>query len=362
MNNPDDLKKALSENGAFDAEKAKETKQTALGAFETKMRKVERYLFFYLCLCSWLFVFTMFSFMQSSSTKALLFYGLLLLIFFETTILIKLWYWVMNNKISVLKAVKQLELGHWTTDDASQGDKNLQGPLRGLSRPERAGWWVAMVCGCALIGAVKGLEVSGADDPWSMNQGGSLRSDGCVTLAADGSSSAVTEMSFLSQGTLVRGFNFHGPEGLRFTDRHGRELSLTTSSTNGHIRYDVRLPRPVMPGRRFSYTRSVQCPKSVTEEGGVWTYSTDISYGHDTNEFSQTIVLPSGAKIVSANPWPAAKFTLGDKTAVRFEATRGRNEPFAYTIQYRLATEEPDQEEPNQDVSHNRSKADSTWP
>ncbi len=344
MSNPDDLKKALAENGAFDAEKAKETKRTALGVFQTKLRKVERYAFFYLCLCSWLIVFTMFSFMQSSSTKALLLYGLLLLVFFETTILIKLWYWVMNNKISVLKAVKQLELGHWTTDDAPQNDKTLQGPLRGLSRPERAGWLVALVCGCALIGAVKGLDVSGADDPWSINQGGSLTSDGCVTLAADGSSSAVTEMSFLCQGMLVRGFNFHGPEGLRFTDRHGRELSLTTSSTNGHIRYDIRLPRPIMSGRRFSYTRSGECPKSATEEEGVWTYSTDTSHGYDTNEFSQTVVLPPGAEIVSVSPWPAAKFTISDKTAVRFEATRGRNEPFAYTIQYRLGTQQTGQD------------------
>ncbi len=347
MSNPDDLKKALAENGAFDAEKAKETKQAALGAFETKLRKVERYVFFYLCLCSWLIVFTMFNFMQSSSTKALFLYGLLLLVFFETTILIKLWYWVMNNKISVLKAVKQLELGHSTTDDVPQNDKTLQGPLRGMSRPERAGWLVALVCGCALIGAVKDLEVKGADDPWSMNQGGSLTSDGCVTLAADGSSSAVTEMSFLCQGTLAcRGFNFHAPEGtdVQFTDRHGRELSLTTSPANGHIRYDVRLPRPIMPGRRFSYTRSQECPKSATEEGGVWTYSTDISHGYDTNEFSQTVVLPPGAEIVSVSPWPVAKFTLSDKTAVRFEATRGRNEPFAYTIQYRLATQKPGQD------------------
>jgi hypothetical protein len=47
-----------------------------VGTFEAKMRKVERYLWVSMCLCCWLVVFTLFHFMQSSSTKALLFHGI----------------------------------------------------------------------------------------------------------------------------------------------------------------------------------------------------------------------------------------------------------------------------------------------
>ena len=163
--------------------------------------------------------------------------------------------------------------------------------------------------------------------------------------APDGSGSAVTEMSLVYEGTLARrGFNFHAPKSakIRFTDGRGREMPLTTSPQNGHVRYDVRLPRPVMPGRRFSYTRLSECPNSATAEGDVWTYSSDVAYGYDTNEISQTVVLPEGAEIVSANPWPVSAFTLQGKPTVRFEGTRARNETLRYTIKYRLAEEASD--------------------
>jgi hypothetical protein len=172
-----------------------------------------------------------------------------------------------------------------------------------------------------------------------------LTSEGCVTLAADGSGSEVTEMSFLHQGTLARrGFNFHAPDAavLRFTDSHGNDLPVETSTEHGHVRYIVHLPRPLMPGRRFSYTRTQKHAESATEKGGVWTHSADYSYAHDTNEFSQMVVLPEGAEIVSAKPCPVAKFTLSNKPVVRFEATRGYNDPFKYTVQYRLTGEASD--------------------
>jgi hypothetical protein len=38
-----------------------------------------------------------------------------------------------------------------------------------------------------------------------------------------------------------------------------------------------------------------------------------------------------------------AKFTLNDKPTVRFEATRGHDDPFKYTVQYRLGQESPDE-------------------
>jgi hypothetical protein len=345
MSKPDDnLTNALSGNGAFDPDKAKELQTKTVSSFEAKMRRVERYLFAYMCICCWLVVFTLFHFLQSSTTKALLFYGLLLLVFFETTILMKLWYWIMNNKISVLKEVKLLQLARLPGHDAGAAPraKRLEGPLTGLSRRERTVWWAVLLAGGALIGAVKGVEIVGADDAWNLDGGGSLRSAGYVRLAADGSGSAVTEMSWIHQGTLARrGFSFYAPKGaaLRFTDSHGRELPFTTSEQQGHVRYDVSLLRPVMPGRRFSYTRFEESPQCATEKEGIWTCSTDYSYGYETNDFSQTVVLPQGAEIVSVTPWPVATFTLRGKPTVRFEATRGRNEPFRYTIQYRLPAE-----------------------
>ena len=340
MSNPDDLTEALTRNGAYDPEKAEELRTKMVGTFEASMRKVERYLWVYMCLCCWLFVFTSFHFMQSGSTKALLFYGILMFVFFATTILMKLWYSIMNNKISVLKAIKQVELGGVAAAaDWPEKHKALQGPLAGLSRRERRVWWVVLIAGGALLGAVKGAEISGAVDPWSLDTGGTLRSEGCVTLAPDGNGSEVTETSCVYEGTLARrGFHFHAPKStkIRFIDGRGQEMPFTTSAQNGHVRYDVRLPRPIMPGRRFSYTRLSEYGNSATEKDGVWTYASDIAYGYDTNEISQTVVLPEGAEIVFADPWPASSFTLQGKPTLRFEGTRARDETLKCTIKYRL--------------------------
>jgi hypothetical protein len=346
MSDPNDLTEALAQNGAYDPEKAEELRTRMVATFEAKMRKVERYLWVYLCLCCWLVVFILFKFMQSGSTKAVLFYGLLILVFFETTILMKLWYWIMNNKISVLKAIKQVELGRATAAaDRPEKDKALQSPLAGLSRCERRIWWIVLIGGGALLGAVKGAEIRHAVSPWALDAGRTLTSEGCITLAPDGSGSAVTEMSCVPEGLLARRrFHFHAPESMTicFVDGRGREMPFTTSAQNGHLRYDVRLPRPIMPGRRFSYTRLSECGNSATEKDGVWTYVSDIAYGYDTNEISQTVVLPEGAETVFADPWPASSFTLQGRRTLRFEGTRARDETLKFTIKYRLAEEASD--------------------
>ena len=46
--------------------------------------------------------------------------------------------------------------------------------------------------------------------------------------------------------------------------------------------------------------------------------------------------------MAAVNPWPVAKFTLNKRPTLRFETRRGRNEPFKYSIQYRLPSEPAD--------------------
>jgi hypothetical protein len=309
------------------------------------MRKVERSLWIRSCLFAWLAVFAAAHFMHSSATKALLFYGLLTLAFFNCLLQLKMWYYTASNKIGVLKAIKQLELDGPAGVDADMLQEGKQ-LVDGLPGWERNIWWVACVGGCFLILFVKGLETQGVKGPSDPFGGeGSLTSDVCVTLAADGSGFEQAEMSFLDTRTSrTSRFNFNAPEEavVRFADSHGKELPVRTVSEQGQMRYIVRLLSPVMSGHRVSYTRTQEYAQWATEEGGVWTHSADFSYAYNTNEFSHTVVLPEGAEIVSVKPWPVAKFTLNKKPTVRFETTRGHNDPFQYTVQYRLLKEASD--------------------
>lgn len=352
MNNPHDLTKALAKNGAYDHEKAAEQKTRLVGNYRAKMRKVERMFWGYMCFCAWMGVFAGLHFMHSSATKALLFYGLLTLVFFETTILMKLWYWTANNKISVLKAIKQLELGRSPDVDVHLIPEDSEEPVpfvEGLARWERRAWTTAVVGGCFLLVFVKGLETQGVEGPVSPFSGeGSLTSAGYLMLAADGSGLEKTEISFVNTRTSrTSSFTFHAPQAVavRFADSNGQELPIESASQSEsqseHVRYVVRLLRPAMSGQRVSYIRTQENAAWATEEEGVWTHSADFGYVYNTNELAQTVVLPEGAELVAAEPWPVAKLTLNKRTAVRFEATRGQNDRFHYTVQYRLAPVDP---------------------
>ena len=71
MNNPDELKKALAKNGAYDHVKGEELRKKMVGSFKATVRKVERRLWVRSCLFAWLAVFAGMHFLHSSATKAL---------------------------------------------------------------------------------------------------------------------------------------------------------------------------------------------------------------------------------------------------------------------------------------------------
>ena len=77
-------------------------------------------------------------------------------------------------------------------------------------------------------------------------------------------------------------------------------------------------------------------PQAATFEDGVWTYKTDILYSVRQNRLKITVNLPPGAKVVSVEPKPALELEQEGRTTIRFQASRGMNEKFAYTIRYEL--------------------------
>ena len=344
----DDLAKALAQNGSFDPERARQLKQRAVAKLNTKMRWVGRITFICLCLEAWILLLAFYHFMQVSDTKLLLLYALLMLLCFESTVLMKLWYWVMNGKISVLKELKLLRLELPRDDAASVLDDadRPRGRLRSLRWAERIFWWSLLVAGIVAVDVVKRRDIPPG---WDSPEGGTSTRQACVTLAPDGSASVVTDVSCQYEGSGRRtGFTMHVPKSwsVRWVDSCGRDLCATAAPVNGQHCYYVSLGKPVYPGQRYSYVSTADIPNAAEREGDVWTYSTDHRYDYGTNEYVDTVVLPEGAEIVSATPWPAATFTLNNRPTVRFESKRGYNEHFEYTIQYRLPDDSAGATEP----------------
>ena len=111
MNDMDnELRDAFGQDGDYDPNAGQQSAAAVVEAFDGRLRKVERITWAYLSVASMLMVFAVERFIVVTSTKSVVGYGLLGLVAFEATILMKLWYWVVNNKLSVLRELKILRV------------------------------------------------------------------------------------------------------------------------------------------------------------------------------------------------------------------------------------------------------------
>ena len=109
-----ELKEVLEKKGVFDAERIetrrKEMQQMIFQKYESDMfkGKVVYWIFFVLCLG--MMAGGYIGLRSADNTKAMLCWVIFFMIGFNSTILMKLWYWVVDSKHKVLKEMKQLEL------------------------------------------------------------------------------------------------------------------------------------------------------------------------------------------------------------------------------------------------------------
>lgn len=109
-----ELRKVLHANGDFDAEKdetrRKETEQMIFQKYESDMFKVKVVYWVFLVLCLGMMAGGYIGLRSANDTKTMLCWMIFFMVGFNSTILMKLWYWVVDTKHNVLKEMKQLEL------------------------------------------------------------------------------------------------------------------------------------------------------------------------------------------------------------------------------------------------------------
>lgn len=108
------LKKVLKANGRFDADKnaarRKEIEQMIFQKFQNDMFKVKIVFWIFFVLSLGMMVGGYIGLRSANETKAMLCWVIFFMIGFNSTILMKLWYWVADTKLNVLKEMKQLQL------------------------------------------------------------------------------------------------------------------------------------------------------------------------------------------------------------------------------------------------------------
>ena len=105
--------KILSDTNQFDASKAQTLRKETVQMFEDKLKKVYRYSLSYLIICVAVCSVAGACFGLSAglgSTWGMIASAVIFLGALQSMVTIKLWYWIMNNKLNVLREMKQLQL------------------------------------------------------------------------------------------------------------------------------------------------------------------------------------------------------------------------------------------------------------
>lgn len=333
------LRKALEENARLRSEREETLREASSAEFAGRLRFAERIYAIYAigCVVVGVAAINFFLFAPTYDMKTMIGCAVLILVIYETTVLMKLWFATAAMKMSVLKEVKLLRyevarLGQAVGVDQPAEPSPRYEPLQGASKWERRVWLA--IC----------VVVAMATSSWSTqkfaSETKSVVDKTTVTLDADGGATSVTEMEqpYHLLSFPSRQFPFYAPKDcrVRFVDPQGEEIPIKVTETDGHTRHDVTLTDAVFVNGKMQYTRIIKSPKAATLADGVWTYKNDIMYSTQQNHFTVTVRLPRGAEVVSAEPKINFEVDEDGRTAVRFQGTRGRNEKFAYSIRYRI--------------------------
>lgn len=334
------LQKALEENARLRAEREESLRASASAAYSGHLRTAERIYWIYALVCVVLGVgaINAFFFAPGFDTKTMIGCAVVILVIYETTVLMKLWFAVASMKMGVLKEVKLLRLEVARLAEAAGVEHPAEPsvhyePLRGASKWERKLWIAACLVAGILTSSWSVPELGGA--------GGRVADETTVTLEADGSATSATEIEhpYYSRLLVAKEFPFFAPKGckIRFLDPRGDEMPIKVTPTSGHTRHDVTLTDSVFANGTMRYTRISEWPQAATRQDGIWTYRSDVMYSKPENRFSVTILLPKGANLVSAEPAPTLDFEQDGRRAIQFRGMRGKNERFAYSVRYRLS-------------------------
>jgi hypothetical protein len=347
--NANELKKALAENGNFDAGKANRAAIEASSYFDAQLRRHARVAWCCFIIVIAALEFAFIGFLLTFSMKAMAGFAILLVV---TVILIGIFsigFEIANTKIILLREVKLLRLEHL----GLPADQNIAPVWKAvpvynsiwhvLPLRENLVWFAALI----LVAIVSSSLANRLMD-WGLR----MTDESQVTLSPDGSGLAVNKVSYRYQGFLPMTSTslLSGDPSYAITqwlDCQGRDLPISVSTIDGQRQFTVQFAEPIMPGDQVSYTTSAERPKMATKNGETWTYQGGQKWGGKGQKFFlETIRLPRGAEIVSVEPKPAQQSVRDGLQTVRYQAVIDQDHELAYTIQYRLLKENGTQEAP----------------
>jgi hypothetical protein len=329
------LRKTLEDVAQFRCEREDNLREVAANDYSGHLRRAERVYWFYAVACVAVAVAAINFFVRSFDLKTLIGCAVVMLVIYETTVLMKLWFATARMKMDVLKEMKLLRLEVARLGTAVGIEKSSPPPVKYEPMPGMPSWerraWLA-VC----------LVVAIAISTWTSIAwfgGGAMSTNTVVTLAADGSAEKQCAIERAHAGYyLPKGFSLYTAKdtGARVLDPSGHELPAQLVVTDTNNRYDVTFTDSVFDQGKMRYTQVFDVPKAATLAKGVWTYQDGMHHvGFDTR-YGISIQLPRGAKFLSAEPTAAVTPSGDGRMRVLFQGMAKDNEKLTFTVHYEL--------------------------
>jgi hypothetical protein len=149
-------------------------------------------------------------------------------------------------------------------------------------------------------------------------------------------SRSLNTFTVYSGGTIPSAVQI-SPAQSAWSDGQDRKLAVRREpDPNGpNYRDVIQLLDAVSPGQRFTLKTSFTW--SAHEENGVWVFKLDQNWGYRRNFYRQTVMLPPGAELISAEPAPVGREQRDGAVVLRFEGERGAGAKWAPVVKYRGA-------------------------
>ncbi len=329
------LRKTLEEVARFRCEREDNLREVAANDYSRHLRNAERIYWWYAVICVAVGVAAINFFVRSFDLKTLIGCAVVMLVVYETTVLMKLWFATARMKMDVLKEMKLLRLEVARLGTAVGVEKTSLPPVQyepmpGMPSWERRGWLA--VC----------LAVAIAISTWTATAwfgAGTMSTHTVVTLAADGSAEKQCAIERPWAGFyLPKGFSLYTAKDTkaRVLDPSGHEMPVQLVVTDTNNRYDVTFTESVFDQGKMRYTQVFDVTKAATIEKGVCTYQDGMHHVGSDTRYGMEILLPPNAKLLAAEPASAVTRIENGRTRVLFQGAAKDNEKLGFTVRYEL--------------------------
>jgi len=262
MENANDILSRIIEDRPPVAPEGERFHKALMRYFEGARNKVLARMAAWLFFCLTLMSLGLCMLSKAHETRTMLLGLVVLLVGFESSILVKLWYWILDNKISVVKALKETQLMMLRSgggSDANGASESAQVTLNGIAEIPPSFWerldpvqmrkwigWFLVAAAIVIVGIPVGMSASSSgsfcvkagvrqEDAWHFTSSGRLVAESGLVFSRSPEDAAL-ELTLPYENGTIEAIETDDGQKLAFTQQAPGRYSVEIGASGAAIR------------------------------------------------------------------------------------------------------------------------------